>query len=421
MSAALLLVCFGRWRYPATTVVLLAHTVADFSVEHLYQSLRPSPPRASARAGTRCWVTFFAAMSFFNCKPNFLTCRGCCKGDDEKEVSLAIGQDTGDASLVDGAEVVPGGLTPRAVLPARFLNSATGERQASADDPPGTPCFDEFSPNHKFAYVDRELVQIDAGTWYQGQWVGTHCHGQGFVTRSDGCTYEGTFFRGQAHGHGTFRGTNGNVYVGEWRQDRAHGRGLYTFADGTIYDGEWDNDEKCGSGIERWSDGSSYEGQFLNGAKHGHGMFKGSSDSVIYAGQFVADAMSGEGTYHFTNGRVYTGQWSKGAMDGEGVMDWPNGSKYKGFYRAHLRHGSGCFTWPDGRAYIGQWRDGKQDGDGVIREASGSEKKSRWSNGVEDVEYRKAEDIDGTADAFREGDVEENTIPRLSSQTEMSR
>eukprot|EP00435_Cladocopium_sp_Y103_P023857 s121_g5.t2 len=98
-------------------------------------------------------------------------------------------------------------------------------------------------------------------------------------------------------------------------------------------------------------------------------------------GQFSADRMDGNGTYHFSDGRVYTGAWQKGHMSGTGTMTWPDGSKYEGEYRNDFRHGHGTLTWPDGRKYKGQWNNGKQDGEGVMVDSLGNATKSRWKNG----------------------------------------
>ncbi|CAE7325040.1 PIP5K3 [Symbiodinium sp. CCMP2592] len=112
-----------------------------------------------------------------------------------------------------------------------------------------------------------------------------------------------------------------------------------------------------------------------------YGVYKAANGNIVYEGQFNNDRMDGEGTYHFSDGRVYVGAWQKGHMCGKGAMTWPDGSRYEGEYKNDFRHGQGTLTWPDGRKYEGQWANGKQDGEGVMIDSLGNATKSRWRNG----------------------------------------
>lgn len=64
-----------------------------------------------------------------------------------------------------------------------------------------------------------------------------------------------------------------------------------------VYEGCWEEDAMSGQGTYRWSDGSSYEGSFLEGQLHGHGKFR------------------------WLDGTTYIGQWHAGTMHGEGQLD----------------------------------------------------------------------------------------------------
>lgn len=227
---------------------------------------------------------------------------------------------------------------------------------------------------------ERPRRKLTDGSFYSGQWMASHRHGQGRIERAGWGCYEGQFVCSKATGSGSFTKVTGDIYTGQWLNDRAHGRGHYVHSDGSTYDGEWDLDKKNGSGIETWPDDSRYEGTFSRGRKHGHGFYQ-ASDKSSYDGQFVEDMMQGHGRYVFTDGRVYNGRWEQSRMQGDGCMTWPDGKIYNGQFKDDKKSGIGRFIWPGGCTYEGQWYQGRQHGEGVYIGKKGRHFTGTWDHG----------------------------------------
>jgi len=80
------------------------------------------------------------------------------------------------------------------------------------------------------------------GSVYCGQMEGTHWHGFGKLTLSNGTEFE--------------------AY---WVDDKREGLGRETHPDGTLYEGSYEDGQRHGDGLMRWADGSQYSGSFSCG------------------------------------------------------------------------------------------------------------------------------------------------------------
>lgn len=108
----------------------------------------------------------------------------------------------------------------------------------------------------------------------------------------------------------------GQIYYGDIVETddgrcRRHGQGLQIIKSTTVagdeviwgqYKGAWKDDAMTGSGTYRWSDGSFYEGYLLDGKMHGAGKLTWPEGSA-YDGAWLNNEMVGQGSFYnaFTN------------------------------------------------------------------------------------------------------------------------
>jgi len=120
-----------------------------------------------------------------------------------------------------------------------------------------------------------------------------------------------------------------------------------------VYEGCWEEDAMSGQGTYRWSDGSSYEGFFFYGQLHGHGNFR------------------------WLDGTTYTGQWHAGAMHGQGQLDLcSNGQCLQGRFHRNYYLQAEEKSWVDALVLIREdelrsIREGTADNLQVMRCAYG--------------------------------------------------
>jgi len=150
---------------------------------------------------------------------------------------------------------------------------------------------------------ESEIILLDNGHKYEGQWKDGKQHGSGTLTYADGSKYEGQWKDDKQHGSGTLTFANGDKYEGQWKDDKQHGSGTYIFADGEKYEGQWKDDKKHGSGTYTFASGNKYEGQWKDDKKHG------------------------SGTFTYADGSKYEGQWKDGKQHGSGTFTYADGSK----------------------------------------------------------------------------------------------
>jgi len=65
----------------------------------------------------------------------------------------------------------------------------------------------------------------------------------------------------------------------------------------------------------------------------------------------------------------YKGAWRNDAMTGTGSYRWSDGSAYEGGFSDGRPHGNGKLTWPEGSSYDGAWADGEMHGQGSFYSA----------------------------------------------------
>lgn len=115
-------------------------------------------------------------------------------------------------------------------------------------------------------------------------------------------------------------------------------QGLYMFPNGDSYDGEYTNSgeggvmERCGFGTH-----TSHAG-------------------TVYAGNWSADKMSGQGAIEYTTGAKYEGEFVNNQFHGRGKYCWPNGSFYEGQFNENKMEGDGEFKDTEGQIWLGTFR-----------------------------------------------------------------
>ncbi len=57
------------------------------------------------------------------------------------------------------------------------------------------------------------------------------------ITLDDGNTYEGEWYLGMKDGFGVQKWLNGSKYEGEWKEDKSNGKGKLIHANGDVYEG----------------------------------------------------------------------------------------------------------------------------------------------------------------------------------------
>lgn len=74
----------------------------------------------------------------------------------------------------------------------------------------------------------------------------------------------------------------------------------------------------------------------------------------------------------------YEGNWVEDAMSGQGIYKWSDGSVYDGAMLDNKMHGQGRLEWPDGSVYEGGWLDGFMTGQGKFSFSSGTVLEGRF-------------------------------------------
>ena len=215
-------------------------------------------------------------------------------------------------------------------------------------------------------------------TYYQGNWMGGLPHGKGNAIYPDGALYYGKFDEGEAEDdHAFLILANGSFYQGEVHKSKISGKGVLIHKRGYRYEGEWWDNKPHGKGKESFGDGSQYVGPFRNGLKH---CFESDrtieqkkenppkymavyrTPHEIYCGEFKDGVMHGYG--ELTNKEKdfeYFGEFINGKKEGYASMKTAKG-RLTGRFHNDLITGEGSFHWYDGRRYEGQFRNSKFHG-----------------------------------------------------------
>lgn len=155
------------------------------------------------------------------------------------------------------------------------------------------------------------------------------------------------------------------------------------YGDQGPYRGELDPDSHLphGQGTMHYTDGRVYTGEWMNGAWHGKGIALFSNHDT-YTGEYERDQRHGVGIYQWNDGRVYQGGFVNDQRHGQGLYTWPDGAKYEGNFAKGLRHGQGTYTFQDNSVYTGGWHKGKYHGHGECKWADGRVYVGEWVAGM---------------------------------------
>ncbi|XP_026993526.2 radial spoke head 10 homolog B isoform X2 [Tachysurus fulvidraco] len=181
------------------------------------------------------------------------------------------------------------------------------------------------------------------GSTYEGEVYNGICHGTGKYKSAKTCTtYRGQWHKGKRHGKGTmfFNLEATSWYEGDWENNQRKGWGMRCYQSGDTYEGQWKNSVRHGEGTMKWIKlGQQYSGQWLNGVQHGHGTqtwflrrVSGSQYPMRneYKGEFAQGLRHGQGTFVYASGAVYTGSWKDNKKHGQGKFIFKNGQVYDG-------------------------------------------------------------------------------------------
>lgn len=170
---------------------------------------------------------------------------------------------------------------------------------------------------------------------------------------------------------GTITYSNGDVYVGEITGILRNGTGKMTYyGTNETYTGPFVNDAITGNGTYVFSNGTTYEGALVDNKKNGFGKIT-FSDGSTYEGYFTDDMMNGYGVYNWADGSSYKGNFVNNIKQGQGEYTFANGDFYSGDWVNDMRTGYGTFTWANGESYQGQFVDGQMHGYGTYTWMSG--------------------------------------------------
>eukprot|EP00746_Dinoflagellata_sp_MGD_P030920 gnl/MRDRNA2_/MRDRNA2_173422_c0_seq1.p1 gnl/MRDRNA2_/MRDRNA2_173422_c0~~gnl/MRDRNA2_/MRDRNA2_173422_c0_seq1.p1 ORF type:complete len:753 (+),score=118.22 gnl/MRDRNA2_/MRDRNA2_173422_c0_seq1:171-2429(+) len=267
------------------------------------------------------------------------------------------------------------------------------------------------------------------GTEFEGIWhldgiVGPGCHrfpgglkitacfglkgatGEGAKQYPDGSMYTGTLLNNMICNYGSFTWPDGRCYVGHFQDENMHGEGVLTWSDGEgecKYSGKFAQNQFHGQGVLEWSSTAKYVGQFQNGLYHGDGSFTwpnnsreyhgsfsegqisgmgflknniddGSSDSYMYAGEFLKGHLHGRGALTFTEtGDQYVGEFKYTSFSGAGSFSWRDGASLSGNFVDNSLTGQGKKVWPGHvamtkKVYVGQMVQDIEEGEGSLME-----------------------------------------------------
>ena len=174
----------------------------------------------------------------------------------------------------------------------------------------------------------RQLIVLDDGTEYIGEWEVNLRHGQGRHYTKDG-VYEGSFVEDMYEGEGTYY-----LWYDETNCDQP-GKWL-------LYDGSWLDGKMSGNGCKYFTNGDCFEGEFKNGKINGNGVME-YANGDIYEGEWVNDQRSGHGELKKENGDLFVGEWANDMKNGPGKLHiaktkrcldgvWENGDFKSGSY-----------------------------------------------------------------------------------------
>jgi hypothetical protein len=189
---------------------------------------------------------------------------------------------------------------------------------------------------------------------------------------------------------------DGTEYTGQWRDNLRHGRGCHCTAIG-LYEGDFVDDLYEGEGsFYLWSEVTNCDrpGKWL-----------------LYYGEWFAGKFSGNGHKYEQNGDTYDGEFLKGKRCGTGTITYENGDSFTGEWKNDMRNGQGELTKANGDQFIGVYQDDKRNGPGVLHIVATQRRlEGEWRNDTfkcgsyydeaENPVYTQPHDISGTTDGM---------------------
>ncbi|OHT01186.1 MORN repeat containing [Tritrichomonas foetus] len=196
---------------------------------------------------------------------------------------------------------------------------------------------------------------------------------------------------------------DGTEYVGEWLNNLRHGTGRHFTAEG-YYDGQFVEDLYEGKGeYYLWSEETNcnqpgvwllYSGEWLAGKFSGVGV-KYEQNKDTYEGEFLKGKRCGQGKMYYANQDLYEGEWENDLRNGHGQLIKANGDRFDGIYKDDKRNGEGeLHILATKRRLEGVWVDDMM-------------KCGSYYDEQEDPVYVQPDDITGTTDGM---------IPKLELQ-----
>ncbi len=155
---------------------------------------------------------------------------------------------------------------------------------------------------------------------------------------------------------------NGDIYLGEINLGCRHGHGIMSSsATGDIYEGYFQTDAMTGNGTFKYSNGDVFVGTFANSMKQGYGTFTYANGNS-YVGNFENDVRSGKGEFKWASGASYEGEFANDLKHGYGIMNYENGDRYEGYFKEDMCDGEkGIYIWSNGERYNGTFRNNRMD------------------------------------------------------------
>ena len=170
---------------------------------------------------------------------------------------------------------------------------------------------------------------LNSKLYYTGKWKHGLKSGTGFSQVDAVSFYEGEYLGDDFCGYGSFFGFDPQTgetfaYRGDWFVGKKEGIGRFYLRGGQYYIGEMSNDVASGLGRMYYPNGTMYFGEFREGNPHGHGVFQGTKET--YVGEFKRFVYDGHGTYYYADGSQVTGMMKSDKFDGPAIHYYPDGT-----------------------------------------------------------------------------------------------
>lgn len=168
-----------------------------------------------------------------------------------------------------------------------------------------------------------------SGVKYFGMWSNGLIHGIGRLEFPDGRVYNGQLTNGEIQGFGQMFSPTHGTYEGNMDNGKFHGFGVLESKNKERYKGNFRNGEFAGHG-KLENERCEYVGEFARNLKNGYGVLDDKFTCDKYLGMFENNKKCGLGTIFTVEGDCFNGNFVDDALMGEGVALLIDGSYYKG-------------------------------------------------------------------------------------------